>query len=633
MFLSKRVLFIIIILISISISGVSATNLTDSDSLGMDGSFHEVICEVNESQSDPVDDNVNESKEVPTISVDSLEVYEASSIGISLKDSNNAPISNQNLTANINDENYSLFTNEKGIAQLKIWMPAKTYALKVFFMGNENYSAVNNTFDIDVLKINAGIFIQNSTLLRGNYLEMFLKNEEGNGIRNAKINFLVNDKTYKVTTDTNGLAKLKINLYAKDYPLEISFPGSSYYNSVSKAVKLVVIDTTSLVIGNSRLLTNGHLRVYLKSDSQSLVSKKKVKIVIDGKTIVKTTNNEGMIIFKPKLSIGIHEISATFQGNKNAIKSNASKKINCVNGDTKNPFKSKIPLKNGVPDVDRMTVYFAMADGNMKYTLTKAQYLDVIKRDSYCLFLNNKLSKYVIFKSKAEPTINHIIKREKWNVIERAINTKIVKKNKYGYWPSQITVLLKEKSYTYAEVRDEQNTDYTCGPTSASMCSQVLKKYVNEKYLAKQAGTSSVYGSSTKGLKKALEKNNFKCSIYYKSSFDKALKQLKKGGCALIFHTWNHYVSILDISKDGKKVLVGNPSGDYDHGSHKIPTKWLTVKYMKGRFNDYDTSGLIVKLKYNLKKSTKTKLNKFYYSMGSGWTRQNTSERIPQIGY
>ena len=220
MFLSKRVLFILIILILISISGVSATNLTDSDSLGTDGSLQEVICEVNESQSDSVDDDVNESKEVPTISVDSLEVYEASSIGISLKDSNNAPISNQNLTANINDESYSLFTNEKGIAQLKIWMPAKTYALKVFFMGNENYSAVNNTFDIDVLKINAGIFIQNSTLLRGDYLEMFLKNDEGNGIRNAKINFLLNDKTYKVTTDINGLAKLKINLYAKDYPLD-----------------------------------------------------------------------------------------------------------------------------------------------------------------------------------------------------------------------------------------------------------------------------------------------------------------------------------------------------------------------------------------------------------------------------
>ena len=109
MVLSKRILFILIILILISISGVSATNFTDSDSLGFDDSSPEVICEVNESQSDPIDDNVNESKEVPTISVDSLEVYEASSIGISLKDSNNAPISNQNLTANINDETCTFF--------------------------------------------------------------------------------------------------------------------------------------------------------------------------------------------------------------------------------------------------------------------------------------------------------------------------------------------------------------------------------------------------------------------------------------------------------------------------------------------------------------------------------------------
>lgn len=224
---------------------------------------------------------------------------------------------------------------------------------------------------------------------------------------------------------------------------------------------------------------------------------------------------------------------------------------------------------------------YVLANDDGAYTVTKAQYREVLKRDRYCLFLNNKLTKFTFFKSKAEPNTYHVIKREKWNVIERAINVKIVKKNKYNYWPGQITVSLVGKSYTYAEVRDIQNTGYTCGPTSASMCSQVLKNYFCEKYLAKKAGTSFLYGSSTAGLKKALEKNHFKCSLYYKSSFDKALKQLKKGGCALIFHTWDHYISIVDISKDGKKVLIGNPSGDYDHGSYKIPTKWLTVKYMK----------------------------------------------------
>ncbi len=274
---------------------------------------------------------------------------------------------------------------------------------------------------------------------------------------------------------------------------------------------------------------------------------------------------------------------------------------------------------------------YVMADGDMKYSLTKAQYKAVIKRDSYCLYLNNKLSKYTVFKSKAEPKLNHIIKREKWNVIERAINTKIVKKNKHGYWPGTITVSLKGKSYTYPEVRDVQNTGYTCGPTASSMCTQVLRNYYCEKYLAKNGDATPSEGSSTKGLKRALEKFNFKCSIYYKSSFNKALKHLKKGGCALVFHTWGHFVSILDISKDGKKVLVGNPSGDYDYGSHDIPTKWLTVKYMKKRFNNYDTSGLIVKLKYNLKKATKKNINNFYYSMGTKWSRQNANERLVQI--
>jgi hypothetical protein len=91
-------------------------------------------------------------------------------------------------------------------------------------------------------------------------------------------------------------------------------------------------------------------------------------------------------------------------------------------------------------------------------------------------------------------------------------------------------------------------------------------------------------------------------------------------------------VAILDISSDGKRVLVGNPSGDYDSGSHKIPTNWLTVKYMKKRFNNYDTSGLIVKLSYSLSKSTKNKINNLYSSMGTNWNRHNTSERIPNTG-
>ena len=87
------------------------------------------------------------------------------------------------------------------------------------------------------------------------------------------------------------------------------------------------------------------------------------------------------------------------------------------------------------------------------------------------------MSNYVFFKTKEAPNLQHVIVREKWNVIERAINTKVVKANKAGYWPTQISVSLKGKSYTYPQVRDVQDTGYTCGPTSSSMCSQFLKNY------------------------------------------------------------------------------------------------------------------------------------------------------------
>ena len=622
--------FILMIFAVLSVSIVSATDINSTNALTTDDA----------SESIELSDNLDEleeggslsEKQTSSISINSSEVTTGKEIGISLKGSNNESLSNRNLTAQINDdEEQSLFTNENGTAALRLALPANSYLLKVSFKGDEDYAPVSQTFNITVLKIDTVLTFGPTGLKNGEKLYAYLKDEYGNPLQGVPINFKLNDVTYTYDTDSNGCAGLKITLSTGKYSVKIKYFGDDYYNPVTENIDVSVLIPTTIAIGNSILLTNGYLRVYLKSATQSVIANQIVKIKINNKVYTKRTNSEGIVIFKPKVGAGKLSITVEFGGTSTVAPSQDSKQVTGIKGDAKNPLKSKIPLKNGVPNVDYMTGSYVMGDGDMKYTVLKSQYKEVIKRDSYCLYMKKKLSKYTFFKSKAEPKLNHIIKREKWNVIERAINTKIVKKNKNGYWPAQVTVSLKGKSYTYVEVRDVQNTGYTCGPTSASMCTQVLRNYYCEKYLGQKAGSNSYSGSSTSGLKRALEKFNFKCSFYYKSSFSTALKHLKKGGCALVFHTWNHYVSILDISKDGKKVLVGNPSGDYDYGSHDIPTNWLTVKHMKKCFNNYDTSGLIVKLKYKLSKSTKNKINSFYSSMGTKWTRQNVDERIPQI--
>lgn len=479
-------------------------------------------------------------------------------------------------------------------------------------------------------KLNSTITAVSTKVLKGTDFQIYLRDTNKNPISNVNVVFTLNGEKISSKTDANGLARLTMPTEVGSYQVGVSFKGNNKYNSVSRTIKVIVPIVATVTIGNDKLLTNGYLRIYLRSTHPSAVSNKVLHVVVGKKVFNVTTNKEGVAIFKPKAGKNTYLVTVVYEGTKYVTNTSHSKNVSGVVGNAKNPFKESVPLKNGKPDMDYMPAYYVWGDGNAKYTLLKEHYLEAIQRDSYCLFLKNKLTKYTIFRTKNEPNLYHMIIRTKWNVIEREINTIVVLQNQYKYWPKQVTVSLKGKAYNYPEVRDVQDTGYTCGPTSCSMCTQVLRAYANEAYLSAKAGTNSYDGSSTSGLKKALEKNNMKCTYYYKSSFNTALNELKKGGCALVFHTWGHYVAILDISADGKQVLVGNPSGDYDHGSHGIPTNWLTVDYMYSCFNDYDTSGLIVKLNYSLKQSVKNKINTFYSNTGK-WSRTNTNERIPQI--
>ena len=252
---------------------------------------------------------------------------------------------------------------------------------------------------------------------------------------------------------------------------------------------------------------------------------------------------------------------------------NKEKIIKCIDREVSDPLEKAIPTKKGVPDIDEMPGNYVMGDNNAKYTLTKAQYLEAIKRDSYTLFLHGKLSKYTFFKTKASPNFYHIIKREKWNVIERAINTIIVKANRYSYWPSQVTVSLEGRSYTYPEVRDVQNTEYSCGPAASSVCSQVLKNFRSEKYF--EINMHCKKGVNIPVIKEVLDQNNFKTYYFYNSNFNTALKELKNGAAYMALKTGAKVVpiGIVGPAKPFTKnaIIYGKPIDFSEYaGSKKI---------------------------------------------------------------
>lgn len=454
---------------------------------------------------------------------------------------------------------------------------------------------------------------------KGKTFYLYLTDSKGNRIANKALTVTMDGKNYVKTTNANGRIGIAVKSSAASSSMKIAFKGDNQYKAFSQTINFYIDKYVAMRIGNSKLLTNGYLRVYL-SGSKNYISNKTVKITVGSKKFTKRTSAEGFIVFKPKVSAGKYNVIAKYGDYV------VSKTIRCIAGNTISPLKQTVPLANGVPDIDVMPSCYVMADNDGKYTLEKAQYQEAIKRDSQCLYLYGKLSKYTFFKTKDCPTIKHIIKREKWNVIEQALNIKMVKKNQYSYWPSSITVSVKGKSLTYSEVRDTQNTEYTCGPTSASVCSQALRNYYSEKFFQKQANVVS--GVNIPVLKSALDRNGFKTTYFY--SVDSAVKQLVKGGVALIAFLPNHYVSIIDISPDGKKILVSNSYGKYDVGGNsRVPTDWVSVSYFKSKFAGV---GLVVKLNYKISNSRYDQLTHIYNSMGTNWIRQNVNERIPDIG-
>ena len=619
MVVNKRFLIFLVLLFFSSMALVSASdsNITDIDAPNND-SFDLSASPI--SQEDALESNESDSlefnKTTPEITISSKKLKSKDTLEIHLQNSSGNPIKSKTLTVKINNKVHTLKTDSKGVAKLPIDLGAKTYKLTVSFSGDGNYTAISKNFNIKVSKLNTKITESANFVVKGKSLYFYLLDSYGTHLSGKKITVKFNGKTYSKKTNSKGRVGLKISLPNKKYTITVKFKADNQFKSSYKKLRFYVTDSRSIKIGNSKLLSKGYLRVYLKINGKPV--SKKVDLIIGNKKLSKRSNSEGIAVFKPEANAGHYNVKAKVG------KYYSSKNLKCYEGEVKDPLSVAIPYKNGRPDIDLMPGNYVMGDGNAKYTLKSSQYREVLKRDSHCLFLNNKLTRYTFFKTKHHPNVNHIVKREKWNVIERAIYTKLVDKNRHGYWPGEITVSLKGKSYTYPEVRDVQDTGYTCGPTSASVCSQVLKNYLCEKYLAAHSGTTKRDGTSCFGMIDALGKKNFVCSFFYKSTFNQALNELKNGGAALIFHADNHYVAIIDISDDGRRVLVSNSYGTYD----KIPTKWVKVSYMKKKFSPLWDDSLIVRLNYKLSDNYKNSINSYYTSFGTNWHKHNTHQTI-----
>ena len=242
-----------------------------------------------------------------------------------LIDEDGKRVANKTISFGVAEKEFTAVTDGEGVATLKLNLSAaRTYDIYSNFMGDEEYYGSGMVPDtIKVTKKISTFVIKNVSykVTATKKLSVTFKSPNytytiKNGvitrkttyklIKNKKVKFTVNGKTYTATTNSKGVATVKITLNKKGtYTYTAKFAGDSKYQAVTKKAKLTVKPlTTSLTTKKykfKRYKKTKKISTTLKS-GKTVLKKQKITFKVNGKTYTAKTNSKGIATVKIKLS-------------------------------------------------------------------------------------------------------------------------------------------------------------------------------------------------------------------------------------------------------------------------------------------------------------------------------------------
>ena len=179
------------------------------------------------------------------------------------------------------------------------------------------------------------------------YITVALKDANGTVVSNQNIVLSVDGKNYTGTTDTNGVAKIKVSISKTGtFDVVAYFYGEDILLASTNAGKLVLNkDSTSMSsAGKTYTVTTASktITVTLRDGSGNLVANRKVAATVNGKTYYATTNSKGVATFNLALNaVKTYTVSLKFAGDSYYTASSSSVKVKV----TKTKTKLTVPKK------------------------------------------------------------------------------------------------------------------------------------------------------------------------------------------------------------------------------------------------------------------------------------------------
>lgn len=230
-----------------------------------------------------------------------------------------------NLTRYEYSKVYTLVTNENGVATLALHLNGgSVYTIFYSFVGDELYnpSEGNSSFRISIIgqlsnHLEANDFVE--SYADGKYFVVNLRDPYGNRGPNYSISLtLINqynqNKTYNLTTDSNGTVRLQINLLPGTYKIQSFYENTflNYYNS--SLMNTIVVNKANAVLSAVDTVINGSSKFFkvnlIDNDGKVLanqtVNMKLINSLGNSKVYKVLTDNEGVA------SLPIHLIAGNY---------------------------------------------------------------------------------------------------------------------------------------------------------------------------------------------------------------------------------------------------------------------------------------------------------------------------------
>lgn len=279
--------------------------------------------------------------------VSSLEVIgQDNYLSLVLVDENFYPLVNSTITISFYSNEYNItyyaFTNDSGVARLKINLPVGNYYALSAFDGDLWHANSTTLTKVDVYGDYSNLTTIENLVLRekGNYYTVKLTDSKGNPLSNENVLITINNVSYSRVTDKNGDARLKINLNYGYYNVTTTYKGSLGYKGSSIVSNLYMVtqdfklpsvlhayDTITYRGGNNSFnvtlsdiygnpLTNEHITFFIKSKSYNTL-----------------TDENGVATLDFNLSLGNYIVMSIYDGTSKYQANNASTRVKIVNVD------------------------------------------------------------------------------------------------------------------------------------------------------------------------------------------------------------------------------------------------------------------------------------------------------------